>query len=141
MIDAAAPVPRLALFPARAQDGGAKVRSRGTSDEKGPARHVCWITHFLRPRQKGAVRSRARQKTTPTRGTKFKFDFRLRRRASTCTPGTGRDDGPEGKCVRNRPSRRRAEAPAPLVPSERVAPPSATRAQKRIRRFDCPPSL
>ena len=63
------------------------------------------VLRFLRPRQKRAVRSRAWRKATLNNKAARVWD-RLPpagHRASACTPRTGRDDGPEGKCVRCRP--------------------------------------
>lgn len=84
------------------------------------------ITHwFLRPRQKGAVRSRARQKidSDPRAGRSLpseRSDFRLRAPRVDLHAGNGSRRRTGGE-VRPVPTEceSRAEAPAPLMPSER----------------------
>lgn len=74
------------------------------------------------PGRKGQLRSRARRPVAPDftrwedggfQGDETPAAYGKKPACSTCTPGTGRDDGPEGKCVRCRPRGGRAEAPAP----------------------------
>lgn len=135
--DAAAPVPRLALFPARTQDGGVRRRA---SDEKGPARHVCWVVPPSPAERGSTVAGPTEDESYPRAGVKVRLPPTAPRVDLHAENGSRRRTGGEVRPEPTECCRRRAEAPAPLMPSERLPSVSDTssKAHPKNRR---PPSL